>query len=172
MLQRTSPTLRGACLLAATLALSSCSGFGLDDVVRQPEVDIVGFEVTEASLLGAQLLFEFEVDNPNALALVLDGIGYSLRLNGERLLDGRHAQRTEIAARGASRIRLPVRVSFSDLARVIKSFEGRTRPDYDLQADFQFDVPVLGSVVVPVHEQGEIPMNRVREFLDSAGVSR
>jgi len=172
MPRRILPTLHGACLLAVALALSSCSGFGLDDVVRQPEVDIVGFEVTDASIFGAKLLFEFQVDNPNALALVLDGIGYRLRLNGERLLDGRHAQRTEIAARGESRIQLPVTVSFSDLARVIKSFEGRKRPDYDLEADFQFDVPVLGSVVVPVHEQGEIPMNRVREFLDSAGVSR
>lgn len=170
MTRRPSPILYGAVLLAALLAFSSCSGFGLGDVVRRPQVDIVGLDVRNASLFGANLLFEFEVDNPNALALVLDGIGYRLRLNGEPLLDGRHDERMEIAARGESRIQLPVTLRYADLARVIESFEGRERPDYALEADFQFDVPVLGAVVVPVREEGEIPLNRVKEFLN--GVSR
>jgi LEA14-like dessication related protein len=172
-ISRPSHIIRAAGPLAASLALvltlSACSGFGLGDVVRQPEVDVTDVKVLGTTLTGADLLFEFRVDNPNAVALVLDGIGYRLRLNGERLLDGDRDQRTRIEANGRSTIELPLTIKFEDIYRVIRSFEGRGKPDYALDADFRFDVPVLGSVTVPVTRRGEIPMDRLRDALGRFG---
>lgn len=169
----TSNTLRAAGPLAAALALvltlSACSGFGLGDVMQQPEVDVTDVKVLGTTLTGADLLFEFRVDNPNAVALVLDGIGYRLRLNGEPLLDGDRNERTRIAANGRSTIELPLTIKFADVYKVIRSFEGRRKPDYALDADFRFDVPVLGTVTVPVTRKGEIPMDRLRDALGRVG---
>jgi hypothetical protein len=90
-------------------------------------------------------------------------VGYRLALNDRHLLDGRRDERTEIAARGESLVRLPVTVRYEDLYRVIRSFSGsrRTRPDYELDADFQFDAPLVGGITVPVRKTGTIPIDRL-----------
>ena len=155
-------------LLALPLALSACSGL-VRDAVRSPEVSVTDVELVGTTLTGADLLFEFRVDNPNALALVLDTVGYRLRLNGQQLLDGRRDERTRIEAQGRSVVQLPVTIRYSDVLRVIDSFEGRDKPEYDLEADFGFDVPVLGIVSVPVRERGEIPLDRLRGFMNRSG---
>ena len=166
-------TFRAAGLLAVALAsvltLSACSTLGGLANVVEPEVDITDVKLLGTTLTGADLLFEFRVDNPNAVALVLDGIGYRLSLNNEHLLDGIRDQRTQIAANGRSTVELPVSIKFQDIYRVIRSFEGRDKPDYALDADFRFDVPVLGYVTVPVTQRGEIPIDRLRDALEGAG---
>ena len=161
--------LHSAFLLAAALSLAGCAGLGGLAQMVEPEVDVTDVKLLGTTLTGADLLFEFRVDNPNAVALVLDDIGYRLRLNGEPLLDGRRTQETRIEASGRSIVELPVSLKFEDVYRVIRSVEGRKKPEYALDADFRFDVPVLGSVTVPVTERGEIPMDRLREALGRVG---
>ena len=148
--------------LLAALALASCAGYGgLADMVR-PQVDVTDVKVLGTTLTGADLLFQFRVDNPNAVGLVLDAIGYRLRLNDQPLLDGRRNQGLRIAANGRSNVELPVTIRYEDVYRVLRSFQNRTRPDYALDADFTFDVPILGAVNVPVTKRGEIPLDRLR----------
>lgn len=159
-----------AIALASALTFSACATLGGLANVVEPEVDITDVKLLGTTLTGADLLFEFRVDNPNAVELVLDGIGYRLSLNDEHLLDGIRDQQTRIAANGRSTVELPVSLKFQDIYRVIRSFEGRRgSPDYALDADFRFDVPVLGSVTVPVTQRGEIPVDRLRDALDSVG---
>lgn len=154
-----------AVALSVALALAACSGLGGLARVVQPNVDVTDVKVLGTTLTGADLLFQFRVDNPNAVALVLDEIGYRLRLNGEPLLNGRSAQQTRIAASGRSVVELPMTINYEDVYRVIRSLSGRQRPDYNLDADFQFNVPVLGAVTVPVSKRGEIPLERLRDAL-------
>lgn len=161
--------LHRAAVLAALLVLtSSCAGLGRRIV--EPNVSITGFRLEEAHLNGAEFLFEFEVDNPNAVGLVLDALDYRLSLNGRQLLDGRRDRRLEIPANGESRVELPVTIRYADLLSVIDTFEGRRgRPDYELEANFRFDAPLLGAITVPVRERGDIPLDRIRGFLDDVG---
>lgn len=158
-----------AVALASALTFSACSTLGGLANVVEPEVDITDVRLLGTTLTGADLLFEFRVDNPNAVELVLDGIGYRLSLNNEHLLDGTRDQQTRIAANGRSTVELPVSIKFQDIYRVIRSFEGRDKPDYALDADFRFDVPVLGYVTVPVTQRGEIPIDRLRGALEGVG---
>lgn len=148
-------------LLAGLLTLlAGCAGLGVGNVMRSPDVDIVGAELTNTGLDGADVLFEFEVDNPNGVALVLDGLDYRLRLNGKPLLDGRQDERTQIAAKSESRVELPVRVRYADLLRVLETLGDDDQTSYEIQADFQFAVPVLGSITVPVTRKGELSLDR------------
>jgi LEA14-like dessication related protein len=149
-------------ILAAVLTLVSCAGYGsLANMVR-PQVDVTDVKVLGTTLTGADLLFQFRVDNPNAVGLVLDAIGYRLRLNDQPLLDGRRDQQLRIGANGRSVVELPVTIRYEDVYRVIRSFSNRERPDYALDADFRFDVPILGAINVPVTKRGEIPLDRLR----------
>lgn len=156
-------------LIPAFLAflLTGCSGLGLDQVVEYPEVRVTNARIVNTDLTAADLLLEFEVENPNGLALVLDAVDYRLRVNDEPFLDGRRSERTEIAARGESTFELPLTLRYADVLRVVQSFRGEAarRPRYQLDADFEFAVPVLGSVTVPVRETGDIPVERILERL-------
>lgn len=154
-------TLKTCLALAALLSLAGCAGLGLGSVFREPDVDVIGAELTRTGLSGADVLFEFEVDNPNGVALVLDGLDYRLRLNDEPLLDGRQDKRTEIAANGDSRVNLPVSIQYDDILRVLETLDDNERPSYELQADFQFAVPVIGTVTVPVTKRGQLSLDRL-----------
>lgn len=154
-------TLQTCLILLALLSLAGCAGLGLGSVFREPDVDVVGAELTRTGLSGADVLFEFQVDNPNGVALVLDGLNYRLRLNDKPLLDGRQDKRTEIAANGESRVNLPVSIQYDDILRVLETLDDNERPSYELQADFQFAVPVLGTVTVPVTKKGQLSLDRL-----------
>ena len=160
---RSFQRLPAAILLAAVFtlgaALAGCAA--IENLVRQPEVDLTAVNVTGVTLSGADLLFRFRVDNPNSRGMVLDGIGYKLRINGEPMLEGRRDERMEIAA-GESTFDLPMTVGYSDLLRVIRTLSSSRKPNYDLDAEFRFAVPILGSVTVPVSRRGDIPLDKVR----------
>jgi LEA14-like dessication related protein len=146
-------------ILVALLALAGCASLG--NVFREPDVDVVGAELTRTGLSGADVLFEFEVENRNAVALVLDGFNYRIRLNDKPLLDGRQNQRTEIGANAQSRVRLPVTFQYDDVVKALETLDDRSDPTYELKADFQFAVPVLGTVTVPVTKRGELSLERL-----------
>lgn len=153
-----------AVLLLASLGLSGCSALGMVGI-EEPDVRLMGVDVGSLALDSAELLFDFEIDNPNARALVLDGVAYRLNLQGERFLDGRRGQRTEIAASGESRVTLPVTLRYDDLARALRTLRREDRPTYELKADFEFDAPIVGTLVVPVTERGRVPLDRLTGLL-------
>ena len=159
----TSRSLRAAALLAvslcAVLSLTGClSGLAR---MEEPSVDITDVKLLRTSLTGADVLLRFEVDNPNDVNLVLDGIGYRLRLNGQPLLSGQDDRRLEISASGRTPVDLPVTINFQDLYRVIGTLRGDRNPEYALDADLRFAVPVLGDVTVPVTRTGKVPVDRL-----------
>jgi len=160
---QTSRSLRAAALLAvslcAVLSLTGClSGLAR---MEEPSVDITDVKLLRTSLTGADVLLRFEVDNPNDVDLVLDGIGYRLRLNGQPLLSGQDDRRLEISASGRTPVDLPVTINFQDLYRVIGTLRGDRNPEYALDADLRFAVPVLGDVTVPVTRTGKVPVDRL-----------
>ncbi|MBW8876746.1 MAG: LEA type 2 family protein [Acidobacteria bacterium] len=138
---------------------TACAAY--QNLAHPPKVTLTDVQLTGASLAGADLVFRFQVDNLNRRGMVLDGIGYKLRLNGEPMLEGRHDQRIEIAA-GTSTVELPMTVGYADLLRILRGLAASSKPTYDLDADFRFAVPVLGSVSVPVSRRGVIPLDKVR----------
>jgi len=148
-------------LFAALFALAGCAGLSTLSEMAAPEVDVTGVKLLGTSLTGADVLVQFRVDNPNAVDLVLDGIGYRLRLNGEPLLMGRHDRQVTIAASGRTAVELPVTLKFEDIYRVARTLQGRKDPEYILDADLRFAVPVLGEVTVPVTQSGKVPVDRL-----------
>jgi LEA14-like dessication related protein len=148
-------------LVPVLFALAGCSGLGTLARMESPTVDVTGVKLLGTSLTGADVLVRFRVDNPNDVNLVLDGIDYRLRLNGQPLLDGQYDKQVEIAASGRTAVELPVTLKFQDLYGVIRTLQGRKDPEYALDADLRFAVPVLGEVTVPVTQTGKVPVDRL-----------
>jgi LEA14-like dessication related protein len=150
----------GWALLALGLALASCAGFG--HLFKQPRVELVEATVRGLSREGLDLTLGFNVQNPNGVRLPLGGIDYRVAVNGERLLAGSESQRVDIPAHGASQVVVPVTLRYDDFMRVLKSLKEHAKPLYDIDAEFRFAVPVVGTVRVPVHQRREIPLPDLR----------
>ncbi|HEY0553295.1 MAG TPA: LEA type 2 family protein [Thermoanaerobaculia bacterium] len=149
-------------LLALSLfVLAGCGELNTLAHMESPTVDVTGVKLLGTTLAGADVLVQFRVDNPNDVDLVLDGITYKLRLNGEQLLDGHYDKQVQIAASDRTAVELPVTIRFADLTRVIATLQGKKTPEYALDADLRFAVPVLGEVTVPVSQTGKVPVDRL-----------
>jgi LEA14-like dessication related protein len=147
-------------LAIVLLVLSGCALNTLAQM-ESPKVDVTGVKLKGTTLAGADVLVQFRVDNPNDVSLVLDGIVYHLRLNGQPLLDGHFDQQIQIAASGPTRVELPVTIRFDDLYKVIGTLQKQKNPEYALDADLRFSVPVLGEVTVPVTQTGKVPVDKL-----------
>jgi LEA14-like dessication related protein len=165
MTLRLRPFARLTAVAAVVLTVMALAGCSLVQIatMEPPRVDITGVRLVSATLSGADVLVQFQVDNPNGVDLILDGVGYKLRLNGQPLLDGSYDQRTEIAASGPTTVSLPVKIRLDDLYRVIDSLGRNRTPEYTLDADLRFAVPVLGEISVPVSKHGKVPLDRLLE---------
>jgi len=149
-------------LLALCLAtLAGCGGLNTLAHMESPTVDVTGVKLLGTTLAGADVLVQFRVDNPNDVDLTLDGISYKLRLNGQPLLDGHYDKQIQIAASDRTAVELPVSIRFDDLLRVVRTLQGQKTPQYALDADLRFAVPILGEVVVPVSQTGKVPVDRL-----------
>jgi LEA14-like dessication related protein len=153
---------RRAALTVALLALllAGCAGFG--HLFKDPKVVLREATVTGFSSAGADLSLDFDVVNPNRVRLPLSGVDYQVWVNGERFLVGTERKRVDIPGHGAARVTLPVSIRYDDFLRVLKSLKDHPRPVYDIQAEFRFDVPVVGTVRVPVREHREIPLPELK----------
>jgi LEA14-like dessication related protein len=157
--------IRAAVLLApiaciAALALAGCAGGG--HLFARPQVALREATLTGLSREGADLVLDFAVTNPNRVGLPLRGVDYQVQVNGERFLAGSEGDRVDIPAHGAVRVTVPVTLRYDDLARVLKTLSDHPRPVYDIVASFRFDLPVVGTVRVPVREHREIPLPELR----------
>lgn len=141
----------------ALLAMTGCSaleGFGFE----RPDVSVDHVRLDDLSLSGVDLLFDLEVDNPNAYEIVLGRIDWGLEIEGHDLLTGQQREGLSIPARGRELTQVPVHLEFVDVFRALGNLRGRRQAGYELGADLWFDVPVVGSIKVPVTKRGEVPL--------------
>lgn len=140
------------------LPLAGCARHFFQD----PKVDLREATVTGFSSTGANLSLDFNVLNPNRVRLPLRGVDYKVWVNGARFLEGTESRPVDVPAHGAARVILPVTLRYDDFVNVMKSLKDHPRPVYDIEAQFRFAVPLVGTVRVPVREHREIPFPQLK----------
>jgi LEA14-like dessication related protein len=165
-MRRPTPAPRPAALAAAALTasvLAACSVLEQAGV-ESPRVHLESTRVASLSLDDVDLVLGFEVANPNPVGVRFDRFDYRLSVAGTELARGEQRRGVELAARGTSRIELPVSVGWTDLGAIYRSLSAGGRPGYRLEGGFWFDVPVLGALRVPLTKEGTFPVLRLPEL--------
>lgn len=152
----------------ALFTLSGCSAL-VQRALTSPTVEVSKIDLRALTLKGADLRIDLDLANPNGFGLVLQSVDYRMRINGRTFVHGVLAERTEILAHGAQRLRLPVTLLYDDLRKVLETFDGRRTPRYVMEADVQLLVPVLGLVSVPVRDEGNVPLGSLDQVLGAVG---
>lgn len=140
-------------LLSTSLLLQACSS--VPGVVEQPKLSVQNIQLQDISLTQGTAVVTLNVFNPNAFPLPLEGVEYGLRLNGSPVASGTQNQPMHIGAQQQVPLQIPVKLNFSELAKLVPNAIQSKRVDYDLSGAVR-----LPLVKIPFHRQGGVGVGR------------
>lgn len=149
-------------LIALPLFISGCQTLqNLADSIRKPSLSITDVRVTDFAFDEIELTYDVQVDNPNSVAVQMLGYDYDFNINGNDFLNGDQRKKLRIESSGESTFELPMRLNFNELYNLFSGLRGEDEADYDLAANLNFDLPVLGETTLPLKKAGSIPMLKI-----------
>lgn len=150
--------------IALLVSFSGCGLFRSLSSVETPTVTYNNFHVNGLSLDGVDMLFGFNLTNPNNLEVRAESYRYEFFINNESLVSGTQEAGVELKARDSQIIQVPVSMNFQQLYRAGRSVVNSDSIRYNLDTEIVFDLPVLGSRRVPVKAEGYLPVIRMPQI--------
>ena len=84
-------------LALSGLLLSTCALRQARENLKNCEFNLIGFEVADYSFSAVNLRFFVEIKNPNTSEVVLDRLNFEIFSEADRLAEGQHTKKVEIA---------------------------------------------------------------------------
>ncbi len=136
-------------VLAGTMGCAT----GFKDL-KEPKVKIQRVKVAEASLQGANLIFNLKVDNPNSRELAVNGVRYKIKVNGRDFADEFVDQKMEVAAHNNTIISLPLRLKYSEVFDSVSDLFRHRFLDYQVSGSV-----IVGLLPIPFESSGKIELD-------------
>lgn len=102
-------------LTLAVLSLSGCAYMTKDSL--PPRVHVLGLQLQEAQLLEQRYLLKIRIQNPNDFKLDIDGMDFTVEMNGERFAQGVSNQAVSVPGFGEAITDISVSSSIMTLMR-------------------------------------------------------
>jgi LEA14-like dessication related protein len=109
----------------------------------------------------AELLFNFDVNNPNPLGITASGYSYDFLVNNNSFLSGNQDKDVKIGSGSKSVLQVPVKIQYSELLNSFRSLPGNDEFKYGLNTEFVFDIPGLGQQRLPSNITGSLPLPKI-----------
>ena len=140
---------RRAILVAGlALALSGCATLRvLLGQVQRPQLVFQHASATDLSLAGVTVRLQYQLTNPNDIALKVASLSYQLEVEGTRVTGGELPGGMDIPAKGQTQIAIPVRIEFANVPGLIQRLMNKS--------DFGYKVSGTVGVSTPI---GPIPL--------------
>jgi LEA14-like dessication related protein len=154
-------TNRSNCFLALiflliAVNLSSCSTLNK----LPPEVNLMRLEVQEATLSHVNLLADLRVFNPNDIALTIQGVDYTLQIEGIKLFSGSSRLSQTVAPQEYGHLNLRLSSAYWDIIQLLNRLPEKS----DVAFSMQGSILVGGSRIFPhrfsFDKQGIIPFQK------------
>ncbi len=137
--------------LVFILFISSCAIL-TKDLLKDPEVKIVDFAVTNINAESVSVNLKLNVNNPNPVSLKLTQVGYNLKLSGLQVTEGVFDKGVDIPATGANDVIIPLTFKYNAIGSLINSFLKKTiTKEYELVGSVN-----VGFFSIPFNKKGEI----------------
>lgn len=135
-------------MLLLVLCCSGCSLF-----LKEPQVSVRDLNVVSLDPTGLGMELYLTVKNPNSFDVRLLGYSYDLKIMALPLAKGGARDEVRFAADSETDVRIPIKISYSDLVEVLKRRPDPDHVPYTLSAGLDLDTPV-GQRSVPVNRTG------------------
>jgi len=150
-----------AFLLITIVFIAGCSALRDFANIQQPSVDFNRVSIQSISFDGIDLLFDFEVNNPNQVGVDAAEYSYEFFINDNSFITGRQVENLRINRLSTSFVQIPVSLNYSEVMNTFSSLVRRDSLSYRIASEVQFDIPGLGRRMVPVSAAGELPIPRL-----------
>jgi LEA14-like dessication related protein len=125
---------------------------------ENPGVRVESVKVSGVSFDALDLLFNLAVENPNPVGVTVKKYDYELELNDFSFLKGEQDSGLRLASESTGSVDIPLTLQFADIYSALGSMEGQDSTRYRFKTNFTIDVPVMGSVQIPVQTSGHVPV--------------
>jgi LEA14-like dessication related protein len=148
------PPVRAVLLLVMAAPLAGCALFAH---WQTPELSVISIQLGHSDLWQQHLQVRMSVHNPNDRELPVEGLSYSLDVNGEECAHGESGASFVVPARGDAEF--DMNVTANAAAALLRMFaHGNAAPvQYRIHGRVQLSSGLLRSV--PFDQQGELPLH-------------
>ena len=124
--------------------------------LQDPEVTVMGVDVTDISLSDISLLVNMNVKNPNSIPLKLDRVTYQFNLSGNTVTEGTMTDGLQVPAAGENNLKLPLKFKFSSVSGILQGLmKNSFTKEYELKGSAQ-----LGIFSIPFSKRGEVQLKK------------
>ena len=129
--------------------------------IQKPTLTYSNMSVQSINFNEAELLFNFDVNNPNPLGITASGYSYDFLVNNNSFLSGNQDKDVKIGSGSKSVLQVPVKIQYSELLNSFRSLPGNDEFKYGLNTEFVFDIPGLGQQRLPSNITGSLPLPKI-----------
>lgn len=133
-----SSTRRALLLIAASMTLSGCAGFG--GGLETPNVTVSSFRALPSEGMMPAFEIGLRIINPNAVALNLRGVSYTVSLEGNEIIKGVANDLPVIAAYGEGEVKLTAAANLLAGVRLINELMRSNKDSFDYAFEAKLDV--------------------------------
>lgn len=144
-------------IMTAVPGLKGCAT--LDHIIQKPTATLSHMTVTNADLLQAKVVFNFNVVNPNPINIRASRITYDLKLNGRNFVAGELDQGMTLAGGSTSQLSIPVTLQYLDFFESLTLMWKNKGADYALTGGFS-----VGPFRIPYQARGNFDLPKMPEF--------
>ncbi len=129
--------------------------------VQEPRVHLETVNLKTSSFSTLNLGFLFSIENPNPFGIHVRSWNYDLIVEGHPFLKGGENRVVNISADATSQVEIPLEISFPQLFDMWRSLQNVDSARYELKTVFRVELPVVGSMEIPVQKRGVFPVIRI-----------
>jgi LEA14-like dessication related protein len=141
-------------LLSAVWVFSGCAT--LDRIIQKPTATFAGIQITDADLLHAKAVLNFNVSNPNVLNIRASRITYDLKINGRDLVAGELDQGITLVGGSTTILSIPFSIQYLDFFESLAQLWEAKGADYALFGGFS-----VGPFRVPLQAHGSFELPKM-----------
>ncbi len=151
-------------LLLFTVTLIGCAELAKHADTIKPTAKLTGTRLENINFEQVDLIFDLAVENKNPVSLNLVGLEYDLKIVNQSLVSGTTTQAIKLKASSTSPVQLPITLKFDDLKKLPGELWNKDKIAYQLIAQFNVDLHVIGNYAIPVTKKGELPVPKIPDI--------
>ncbi len=128
-MQRITTRLSISLVLLATVFLGACAT--LSPYKESPRVSLVSIQPQEMKFLEQRFALQLRILNPNNVAIPVEGLSYSIEINGREFAYGVSRQAVEIPAFGEALLDVEVVSNLLNVMQQLQALSGESRESLD-----------------------------------------
>ena len=143
-------------VLLFLIPLSSCSTIN----AIPPEINLMRVDVQDATLSHVNLLAELRVFNPNGKAVTIQGVDYTLHLEGIKVFSGRNNLSQTIDPQEYGLLTLRLSSAYWDIIQLFNKLPNKTDVAFSMQGSIRVGGSSMFAQRFSFDKQGVIPLQK------------